>query len=384
MECKLSNGEENNMKKISILHFSQVSGGGVEKYIKLFLKYSDVTKFNNYLVAPNLENYDEFNGYLKMSVNFNMEQTFSPLKIFKNVFFIRSVLKKINPDIVYLHSTFAGVVGRIASIGLPTKVVYNPHGWSFKMDNSYLKKLIFKLIEFSLSFLTDKFILISESEYILANHISFNKSKFSLINNCFEGITGDSRNEIEEIFPNEDFIIGMVGRLSPPKEFFFFIDFAKKILQIRNDTNFIIVGDGELRSEIERMILDNGLGDKIYITGWVDNPRNYIEKFDQAILFSRWEGLSLTIAEYMSQKKTILATNIGGINDLITDGETGMLIEVGDLNSAVSKSFELRNNKEVSNQLANNAYNKVVEQFSIEKQMAEIESLFIEMCNNEK
>ena len=86
----------------------------------------------------------------------------------------------------------------------------------------------------------------------------------------------------------------------------------------------------------------------------------------------------------MSQKKTILATNIGGINDLITDGETGMLIEVGDLNSAVSKSFELRNNKEVSNQLANNAYNKVVEQFSIEKQMAEIESLFIEMCNNEK
>ena len=144
--------------------------------LKLFLKYSDVTKFNNYLVAPNLENYDEFNGYLKMSVNFNMEQTFSPLKIFKNVFFIRSVLKKINPDIVYLHSTFAGVVGRIASIGLPTKVVYNPHGWSFKMDNSYLKKLIFKLIEFSLSFLTDKFILISESEYILANHISFNKS----------------------------------------------------------------------------------------------------------------------------------------------------------------------------------------------------------------
>ncbi|WDT83270.1 glycosyltransferase [Streptococcus thermophilus] len=144
------------------------------------------------------------------------------------------------------------------------------------------------------------------------------------------------------------------------------------------------MGDGELRSEIERMILDNGLGDKIYITGWVDNPRNYIEKFDQAILFSRWEGLSLTIAEYMSQKKTILATNIGGINDLITDGETGMLIEVGDLNSAVSKSFELRNNKEVSNQLANNAYNKVVEQFSIEKQMAEIESLFIEMCNNEK
>ena len=379
MECKLSNGEENNMKKISILHFSQVSGGGVEKYIKLFLKYSDVTKFNNYLVAPNLENYDEFNGYLKMSVNFNMEQTFSPLKIFKNVFFIRSVLKKINPDIVYLHSTFAGVVGRIASIGLPTKVVYNPHGWSFKMDNSYLKKLIFKLIEFSLSFLTDKFILISESEYILANHISFNKSKFSLINNGVEVITGDSRNEIEEIFPNEDFIIGMVGRLSPPKEFFFFIDFAKKILQIRNDTNFIIVGDGELRSEIERMILDNGLGDKIYITGWVDNPRNYIEKFDQAILFSRWEGLSLTIAEYMSQKKTILATNIGGINDLITDGETGMLID-----SAVSKSFELRNNKEVSNQLANNAYNKVVEQFSIEKQMAEIESLFIEMCNNEK
>ncbi|NQJ72113.1 glycosyltransferase family 4 protein [Streptococcus suis] len=372
------------MKKISILHLSQVSGGGVEKYIKLFLKYSDVTKFTNYLVAPNLENYDELNGYLETSVDFNMEQTFSPIKIFKNVFFIRKVIKEISPDIVYLHSTFAGVVGRIASIGLPTKVVYNPHGWSFKMDNNYLKKLLFKLIEFLLSFLTDKFILISKSEFALANQISVNKSKLSLINNGVEVSQCYSLNKIEEIFPNEDFIIGMVGRLSPPKEYFFFIDFAKQITQIRNDTNFIIVGDGELRSEIEKMVLDNGLQDKIFITGWVDNPRDYIEKFDQAILFSRWEGLSLTIAEYMSQKKPILATNIGGINDLITEGETGMLIEVGDLDSAVSKSFELRNNHELSKYLANNAYSRVVEQFSIEKQMAEIESLFIEMCNNEK
>ena len=111
------------MKKISVLHLSQVSGGGVEQYIKLFLKYSDKNKFINYLVSPKINNYKDYNDKIEEVFEFNVDQSFSPFKLFKNVLFFRGILKKVKPDIIYLHSSFAGVIGRLAAFLLITHTV---------------------------------------------------------------------------------------------------------------------------------------------------------------------------------------------------------------------------------------------------------------------
>ena len=89
------------MKKISILHLSQVSGGGVEKYIKLFLKYSNNEKFDNYLVAPNFDNYKEYK--IKKSFEFNTNQSFSIIQLLKNVLFIRKIFKEIKTTLSFLE-----------------------------------------------------------------------------------------------------------------------------------------------------------------------------------------------------------------------------------------------------------------------------------------
>lgn len=364
------------MKKISVLHLSQVSGGGVGQYIKLFLKYSDYGNFENYLVLPDTNKYKDFEPQISGCFEFNTAQSFSPIKLLKNVLFIRSILKQVNPDIIYLHSSFAGVIGRIAAIGLPSKIVYNPHGWAFKMNVSSIKKYFFRFIELALSFFTDKYILISESEYRLAKLVCKNRSKLQLIYNGVE--VREYNFSTKESIPlrNEKYTIGMIGRLSEPKEYFFFVQFAKEIIKLNKDTFFIIVGDGEFRRDIEDKILEYDLQEHFLITGWVNNPEYYLSLFDQAVLFSKWEGLSLTVAEYMVQKKPILATNIGGINDLIEHGDSGFLIDIGDLDGAVSYSMKIRYDNSLSKILGNNAHRRVVSGFSISKQMAEIENMF--------
>lgn len=360
-------------KKISILHFSQVNGG-VERYLKLFLQFSNKEKFNNSIISPQRDNYATHSELVNNFYEVDIDQSFSLAKLVKNILNIRQIILREKPDVLYLHSTFAGVIGRVAALGCKCKVVYNPHGWSFKMNVSLAKRLFYKLIETVLSFFTDKYILISQSEYDLAKQVCFNKENLTLIYNGIE--TSLPETKVLDIPINGRYTIGMVGRISEQKDPLFFIEFAKKIHQLKEDTFFILVGDGELRAEIENRIKEYGLQDNFMITGWVTNPQDYLAVFDQAVLFSKWEGLCLSVAEYMKFRKPILVTDIGGINDLIQDNMTGLLVEVGDLESAVKKSLILREDLSLSQRLGNSAYQKLLANFSVKKQMSEIELMF--------
>ena len=368
------------MKKISILHLSQVSGG-VEQYIKLFLKYSNNEKFDNYLVAPNLDNYK---GYrIKKSLEFNTNQSFSIIKLLKNILFIRKILKEIKPDIVYLHSTFAGVIGRLAAVGCNCKVIYNPHGWSFKMKVSLIKRIIYKSIESVLSLLTDKLILISKSEYDAAKKIVIKSNKLELVYNGIDTELNPKDNKLHITIPDNKYVIGMVGRISEQKNPLFFLEFAKLISKNYPNTLFIIVGAGELEQEVNKRIIEYGLSEKFLITGWVSNPEDYISLFDQAVLFSKWEGFGFAVAEYMLHKKPVIITDVDGMSELITDNYDGLKIKLGNLEDACLKSNMIRNNLRLANKLGENALNTVLTSFSAKDKIERIEKLFTDLVGKQ-
>ena len=101
--------------KITVLHIAECAGG-VERYIQMLL--------------PRLEKKGFCQFFLKQM---DLKQTFSPLQVLRKVLSIRKYIKKLCPDIVYCHSSFAGGLGRLAAWGLPCKIVYNPHGWAFNI-----------------------------------------------------------------------------------------------------------------------------------------------------------------------------------------------------------------------------------------------------------
>ena len=119
-------------KYMRILHIAECAGG-VERYLQMLLPRLEKKGIKQYFICS--RNYDEslYSKIVDGVQQMDLTQSFSPLRVIKKVRAIRREIKKVNPDILYCHSSFAGGLGRMAAIGLHCKVVYNPHGWAFNI-----------------------------------------------------------------------------------------------------------------------------------------------------------------------------------------------------------------------------------------------------------
>lgn len=120
------------MNKLIVLHIAECAGG-VERYLEMLLPRLEDRGIFQYFICSLNYNINKYTNIVDGVEQMNIKQSFSPMDIIRKVFAIRNRIKKLHPDIVYCHSSFAGGIGRIATIGLRCKVVYNPHGWAFNI-----------------------------------------------------------------------------------------------------------------------------------------------------------------------------------------------------------------------------------------------------------
>lgn len=365
-----------------IMHIVQ-SPGGVERYIQMFLKYIDKSKYINILVCSQDYNKEYYLDYVSAFEYVEMIREVDPISDFKSIVNVRKFIKKYKPDIVYCHSSKAGAIGRIADIGLHNRVFYNPHGWSFNMECSRKKKAFYQWVEHWLARLTYSIIAISdyERESALENHIC----KPEKIKVIYNGIDLDDYDQKFSNYhltrkdlniPEEAYVIGYVGRLSKQKAPDIFIRAAAKIKEKISDAYFLMVGAGEEQLRIEQLIAEFKLQDCVHITGWVDNPIEYVMLFDQAMLLSRWEGFGLVLAEYMWAKKPIVATKVDAIPELITDGFNGLLVEKDDVKAVEEAALRIYKDKKLSEKMCEEGKRIVVERFSMQRVIIEHDNLF--------
>lgn len=356
-----------------IMHIVQ-SAGGVEVYIQMLLKYMPKDKFEHILVCSYDYSEKNFKDAVKAFEQVEMVREINLKKDYNAIKNVRKLIKKYNPDIVYSHSSKGGAIGRIANIGIKNKSIYNPHGWAFNMDCSNKKKRIYTIIERFLAKFTDRIIAISDSEKQSA--LEKNICKSNEIEVIFNGIDIE-KYELEKNnykvdrkrlnIPEDAFVIGMVGRISKQKSPDTFIKVAGKINKIINNSFFIIVGDGEQRTEIENLIKKEGIEKNTIITGWVNNSLEYIQLFDLSMLLSRWEGFGLALVEYMISKKPIIATNTDAIPNLIENQKDGCLVNIDDIDQIVDKVLNIYNDNNFKNNIVKNAYVKAKKDFNIKR-----------------
>lgn len=364
---------------IKIMHVVQ-SPGGVERYIQMLIKYMDKDRFRNVIVCSYDYKEENYRGLVDSFENIEMDREINLLKDLRAIIEIRKKIKKYSPDIVYFHSSKAGAVGRLANLGINNRALYNPHGWSFNMDCSKNKKRVYKFIEKILAHLTDYIVAISECEKTRAiNNRICEIDKIGVILNGIDIEEYDNKKKYTEKdtrIPEGAYVIGTVGRLSFNKAQDTFIKAASMIKEIIPNAFFILVGDGPDRKKIEDLIKDYSLEDCTMITGWIEDPYQYIDCFNQGMLLTRWEGFGLVLAEYMLANVPIIATNIDSIPELIAHRENGMLVRVDDVEGIVQASVEYFNNLELT---ANNVSmgNKIVrEKFDVKRVVEEHEKLF--------
>ena len=322
------------MRKIRILHVAQAAGG-VDRYIRMLLKYLDKDKFENMLVCSQDFHEDDYRDLVDSFEQIKMTRAIGSNDL-KAISEVRKLIRKYSPDIVYAHSSKAGAIARIADIRLKNYCVYNSHGWAFNIRCSEKKKTMYTAIEKIAAPFCDRIICISDAEKQSALEKKIcNEGKLQVIFNGVDieayenGIHGAVKKSDLNI-PEDAFVVGMVGRISPQKAPDIFVKMAKLVKNQIHNSHFIIVGNGEQEAEIRKYAKDKGFLDSLHITGWVDNPISYVELFDVACLLSRWEGFGLALPEYMMAGKPIVASRVDAIPNIIRNGENGLLVEVDD------------------------------------------------------
>ena len=301
------------MKK-KLLFIVEAMGGGVFTYIVDLA--NELVKSHDVYIAYGVRkqtpvNYKEyFNKNIHLLEVKNFERTISIDKDFKSFLEIRKIAQKVNPDIIHLHSSKAGVLGRVAFVFRKTPVYYTPHGFSFLMSGvSKKKQLMYRMIEKICALGGATTIACSPGEYEEATKLT---KKVRLVNN---GINISDLRMYRNENTNKVNRIVTLGRATYQKNPRLFNEIA---LLLPNE-QFMWIGDGKLVRQLSAK--------NIEVTGWLQRSKalSKIGKSDIFVLTSLWEGLPLSLLEAMYLGKICIVSDTVGNRDVIKNGINGFV-----------------------------------------------------------
>jgi glycosyltransferase involved in cell wall biosynthesis len=175
--------------------------------------------------------------------------------------------------------------------------------------------------------------------------------------------------------PDNRAIVGQVSWIIPEKGIADFLEMARLVSSRNKDVQFVLAGEGAQREQYMKDAAAMGLGDRITFTGMIDDPfgEGVFHAFDAVCQFSRWEEVfGWMIAEAMAHKTPVVATRVGGIPELITDGQSGYLVERGDAESMSHRVLELVSDPAVRAQMGQAARQTVEAKFDLKTNVAQL------------
>lgn len=376
-------------EKTRIMHVAQAAGG-VDRYLKMLLKYLDNDTYENIMVCSYDYVRSDYNKLTSYFHHVDMGRAISPKSDMKAILEVRKLIKQEQPDIIYAHSSKAGAIARIANIGLHTHCVYNPHGWAFNMKCKKIKQFVYASIERLLAHFCDTIICISDAEKMSAKrqHICRDKKLQVIFNGVdieryLKSLKKERTVTRESLgIPEHAFVVGASGRLTAQKAPDVFIRAARMIKDRIPEAYFLMVGDGELKEEIWAYAEKYGLSDSLTITGWVKEPLEYVNLFDVAMLLSRWEGFGLALPEYMMADKPIVASNVDAIPNIIKNNVNGVLVEPDRPEDVFDAIMKIYADKIFAENLVQNGNVIVKQRFDAKRAAKEHEKMFSQIIGN--
>lgn len=174
-------------------------------------------------------------------------------------------------------------------------------------------------------------------------------------------------------------IVGIVARLQAVKGHRFFINAASEVLRSRTDAHFVLVGDGPLRTEIERQAFELGITDRVHLVGDRTNVSRLVAAFDLLVLASLHEGLPNAVMEAMAAGVPVVATAVGGTKELITDSETGYLAPPSNSAALAERILFALGDESHRDEIVSAARRKITSAFGIERMVESVEALYDEI-----
>ena len=310
------------------------------------------------------------------------------INLAKELFTLFSFIKIIyreKPDIVHLNSSKVGGLGAVAAkivswvMGYGLWVVFTVHGWPFKEDRPRWQKLAVYFLSWLSSLFQNKIILIDRADLATARWF-IPETKLHLIAHGIAPIDFRPRESARAFFMQaigrkEDHdlvLIGTIAELTKNKGLKYLIGAAAQVKSELQNPNFkiVIIGEGESRIELQREIQRLKLSDTVFLLGFVPNAARYLKGLDIFVLPSLKEGLPYSIMEAMAAGLPVVATNVGGIPDLIIDGKSGLIVPPKDPAAIAKAILPLLQDPRERQSLSQEARRRIATSFNIEAMVA--------------
>jgi len=286
-----------------------------------------------------------------------------------------SLIKVKNIDIVHTHLISGNLYGRLAGKAARVKGVvstlHHSHKENMGRFSMPLMQDLFFRLDIKMAALSDCIVAPSANlKSLLVKH-GVKATKIVSIPNAVNVKNlnlseEDVRACLEELsIPPDVKLVGMVGRMVSVKNFELLLKTARRVIDEGIKARFILVGDGPLRSELEKLTASLELGEHVIFTGFREDVFRIVSTFDLFVLCSKSETNPIALIEAMALKKPVIATNVGGVSEIIDHMENGWLCPPEDEIALANSITCLLNCPEKASEFGTNAYQKVVTNFSL-------------------
>jgi|SRR5581483_2161542 len=296
----------------------------------------------------------------------------------KNFFDLLHIIRKEKPDVLHLNSTKMTVLGAMAGrIAGTKKIIQTVHGFAFNEDRNMASKAVIRFFSWITILLSHRTIVIAEREKAQARRMPFVKNKIILIHNGIEKINFKekeiARKELSKEAAIDTLWLGTIAELHKNKGLEYAIEALSKITV---PFVFHVISEGEERENLQKLISELKLRNKVFLAGFLYNANQYLSAFDIFLLTSIKEGLPYTILEAGLAGLPVIASNVGGIPDIIQNNQDGILVtpaRTGEIARAVEYMIQ---NPEKREEFGKNLREKVEHQFSLENMLVQTLKLY--------
>ncbi len=356
------------MKILYLITKSEI--GGAQVHVRELMKYMTDSGHQVALMSfPDGWLVDEAKNLgVKFYPNQNFSNSLNPLNALKAIINIKKAVKDFSPELVSVHSSSAGVLGRLAIRG-KVLTIFTAHSFAFTDGAPMLRKIIAIVAEKIVARYTNKIICVSDFDRGLAIRYRIAKPEklITIHNGVGSAGVGDTTREN---------IIVANGRLAYPKDYLLLLE-AYKLANL-DSLRLEIISDGSDRESIERKISELKLKDKVALLGnfTQGEVRKKLLQSKVFILISKHEGLPLSILEAMSAGLPVIASNVGGIKEEV-DESCGIL--VSNTKEDIARALITLSDEAKQKQMGESARKKFEENFTLDKFLAETKKVYLDV-----
>ncbi|HEY7794085.1 MAG TPA: glycosyltransferase [Gaiellaceae bacterium] len=301
---------------------------------------------------------------------------------------LREIIRARRPDVLHTHTAKAGATGRIAATlagsARPKAVVHTYHGHVLSGYFSRRWEHLFRRIESVLALTTGT--LIAVSDEVRDDLVGFGVAgpeRFVVVPYGFDlpawsDADDAARTRIrKELGLGADtFAIGWAGRLTAIKRPLDLVRTLRAVVDSGVDAQLVLVGDGELRGDVEALARELGVAGRTRFAGFQQRIREWYAAVDASLLTSANEGTPVVAIESLAAGRPVVATRAGGTGTVVQDGTSGYLLEIGDIAGLAARLAELARDPELRRRLGEAGAADVRERFTVSRMADEIDAVY--------